>query len=95
MLKGLVGFNTQRRRPELIDGPFVAIKADRANRWLITAWQPLNRAWTNPPVPCVHSDPIFPDCPPGETVRVTGKLWFYEGDEIDGELRRLKSLFSP
>ncbi len=93
MLKGLIGFNSQRRRESVIDDSFVAIKADRTNRWLITSWQPLNRAWTNPPVPCIHSDPIFPDCPPGETVKVFGKLWFYEGEDIQGEIDRLKSSF--
>jgi hypothetical protein len=90
MLKGLVGFNSQRRRPHIVDGSFVAIKADRSDRWLITSWVPNHRAWTNPPVPCIHSDPIFPDCPPGETVQVQGKLWFYEGEEIHEELKRLK-----
>ncbi len=90
MLKGLIGFNSQRRREQLIDGPLVAVKADQHNRWIITAWQPHKRAWTNPPVPCMHSDPIFPDCGPGETVTVSGKLWFYEGDEIKGEVERLR-----
>lgn len=89
MLKGLVGFNSQRRLQDKANGPFIAIKADRGDRWLITAWEPLQRAWANPPVPCVHSDPIFPDCAPGATVRVRGGLWFYEGTEIEAELRRL------
>ncbi len=93
MLKGLVGFNSQRQHDSVIDGSYVAIKADRANRWLITSWQPLKRAWTNPPVPCIHSDPVFPDCPPGKTVRVSGKLWFYEGEDIAGEIQRLKTSF--
>ena len=89
MMKGLVGFNAQRRRDEVVHEPFVAVKADELDRWIITAWQPINRAWTNPPVPCMHSDPIFPDCPPGETVRVRGGLWFYEGDDIESEIKRL------
>ena len=33
--------------------------------------------------------PAFPDCPPGETVRARGRLWFYEGDRLDDELKRL------
>ena len=93
MLKGLAGFRTQRRREQIVEGPFVAIKADNQERWLITAWKPLRRAWTNPPVPCVHSDPVFPDCGPSQTVRVQGKLWFYEGDEIQQELHRLRESF--
>jgi hypothetical protein len=90
MMKGLVGFNSQRRRPEVVDGSFIAVRGDHGNRWLITSWQPNHRAWSNPPVPCIHSDPIFPDCPPGQTVKVSGRLWFYEGDNIEDELRRLK-----
>ena len=48
------------------------------------------QAWANPPVPCLHSDPKFPDCPPGETRRLNGSLWFYEGSAISNELRRLE-----
>ena len=55
MLKGLIGFNSQRKRQTVANGPFIAVKADGANRWIITAWQPNNRAWDNPPVPCIHS----------------------------------------
>jgi hypothetical protein len=91
MLKGLVGFNSQRRRPERVDGSLVAVQGDRGNRWVITSWRPIHRAWTNSPVPCLHADPVFPDCAPGETVRVDGKLWFYEGDDIDAEIQRLKA----
>ena len=75
----------------MVRGPLLGIQADRSNRWVITAWEPNNRAWDNPPVPCIHSDPIFPDCEPGQTVRVKGGLWFYEGDDIEAEIDRLKS----
>ncbi len=92
MLKGLIGFNSQRKRQTVANGPYIAVKADGANRWIITAWQPNNRAWDNPPVPCIHSDPIFPDCDPGQTVTVRGGLWFYEGDEIESELARIRQL---
>ncbi|MDC0295573.1 CehA/McbA family metallohydrolase [bacterium] len=90
MLKALVGFHTQTRREEYIEGPFVAVKANDLDRWVITAWTPFHRSWTNPPVPCLHSDPQFPDCPPGEMVSVKGKLWFYEGKDIEKEVQRLR-----
>ncbi len=93
MMKGMIGFNTQRRREQVIDGSFVAVKADDSQRWIITAWEPIRRAWTNPPVPCMHSDPIFPDCQPGKTVRVRGGLWFYEGADVKREIERRKSYF--
>ncbi len=88
MLKGLVGFNSKRRRDALVRGPLIAIRADRHDRWIITGWEPNHRAWANPPVPCIHSDPIFPDCGVNETVRVRGAMWFYEGDQIEAVLNQ-------
>ena len=90
MLKGLVGFQTQRRRKQVLEGPFIAVQSDFDDRWLITAWTPLNRCWANPPVPCIHSDPVFPDCDPGATVSVSGGMWFYEGVEIQSEIQRIQ-----
>ena len=67
----------------MVRGPLIAIRGNQADRWVITGWEPNQRAWANPPVPCIHSDPIFPDCDPGETVRVRGAIWFYEGSDIE------------
>jgi hypothetical protein len=39
----------------------------------------------------LHSDPKFPDCSPGETQRVRGRLSFYEGQQIEDEFRRIDS----
>ncbi|WP_182868206.1 hypothetical protein [Stieleria mannarensis] len=89
MLKGAIGFNAQKKLESVTAPPFVAVRAANSNRWIITAWQPNHRVWTNPPVPCIHSDPVFPDCAPGQTVTVNGGLWFYEGDDIQSELNRL------
>jgi hypothetical protein len=33
---------------------------------------------------------VVEDCPPGETRSVRGWLSFYEGTDIDAELKRLK-----
>lgn len=87
MLKGLVGFNHQEPREVITEPPFVAIRGYDAenrplNRWLVTSWIPNHRVWTNPPVPCVHSDPILPNCLPGETVSAAGSLRFYEGNNV-------------
>ncbi len=41
-----------------------------------TEWEDCQRVWGNPQCPCLHSDPKFPDCPPGETVRRSGRVWF-------------------
>ena len=90
MLKGAIGFNSQSNSNKLIREPYVAVRSESGTRWIITAWDPCQRAWANPPVPCLHSDPLLPDCAPGETVTAQGRLWFYEGQDIEGELARLK-----
>jgi hypothetical protein len=91
MLKGAAGFNQQTNANKIFQPPFVAVGSPDRTRWIITAWEPLHRAWANPPVPCLHSDPKFPDCAPGETQRVRGWLWFYEGTGITNELARVST----
>ena len=52
------------------------------------------RAWGNPPCPCLHADPVVPDCPPGESRAVRGWLSFHEwpaGTDVDAELARLRA----
>ncbi|MEM1069967.1 MAG: hypothetical protein AAGI63_13790, partial [Planctomycetota bacterium] len=94
MLKGLVGFQAKRRRDAVVRGPFIAIQSEQQDRWLITGWEPNQRAWANPPVPCIHSDPIFPDCAPDETVRVLGTMCFVEGDSIDDAIKACEQILS-
>ena len=89
MLKGAAEFSRQTDENSLLQPPYAACKSPDGKRWLITAWDPVQRAWANPPVPCVHSDPIFPDCAPGDTVRVRGWLSFYEGTDIQSEITRI------
>jgi hypothetical protein len=92
MLKGTGEFNSQTNDNKLFRDPYVACRNAAGNRWIITAWENCTRAWGNSPCPCMHSDPQFPDCPPGETRRLQGWLSFYEGTEIDAELRRIDEL---
>lgn len=89
MLKGAAGFTDPEPAETVLAEPYAARRSAGANRWVITAWEPTDRTWQNKPVPCIHSDPKFPDCRPGETVRARGILAFYEGDDLAGELKRL------
>lgn len=73
-------------------GDYGLVHNPEKNRWMITSWKPLGRAWGNPPVPCLHADPIMPDCPPGETTRTQGWLSFYEGEDWQAELKRIEDL---
>ena len=89
MLKGAKGFDVQTNDNKVFSSPYVACRSADGKRWIITAWEPCHRVWANPPVPCLHSDPKFPDCAPGETQRLRGWLSFYEGTNIDDEFRRI------
>jgi hypothetical protein len=92
MLGGLAGFEGRTNDNKVFAKPFVTCRDVSGKRWVIAGWEPCVRAWGNPPCPCLHADPQVPDCPPGQTRRVRGWLSFYQGDDIDGELRRLRPL---
>lgn len=92
-LKGALEFNEQTTTNKIFVCPSVAVRSAGGDRWILTAWERCGRAWGNPLVPCLHADPVLPDCAPGETVRVRGRLWFYEGKNIDRELAGAKTRF--
>lgn len=90
MLKGVEGFNQQTNSNKVFAKPFSACRSEDGTRWIIWAWEPCHRTWGNPPVPCLHADPKFKDCGPGETQIVRGWLSFYEGTDVQGEMRRIE-----
>lgn len=90
MLKNATGFNAQTNANKVLRAPFAAAHSEDRKRWVITAWRPIHRAWANPPVPCVHADPKFPDTAPGETKLIYGRVSFYEGDAIEEEFLRIE-----
>ncbi len=91
MLKAAAGFEQQTNdNKQFIDGYAVAKSAD-GTRWIISGWDPVHRAWGNAPCPCLHSDPKFPDCDPGETQHLRGWLSFYQGEDIQTELKRIEA----
>ena len=92
MLKAVNGFNQQTNVNKILTKPFAVCGSSDQKRWIITAWEPCHRTWANPPVPCMHSDPQIPDCPPGETKTVRGWLSFYEGTNVTNELKRIEAL---
>ena len=90
MLKGARGFEQQANDNKVFQGPYAACRSADGKRWIISAWHPLHRVWANAPCPCLHSDPKFPDCEPGETKRLRGWLSFYQGTDIGAELARIE-----
>ena len=90
MLARAAGFDQLTNDNKLIENPFVACHDATKSRWIITGWQNCVRPWANQPCPCMHSDPQFPDCPPGESRQLNGVLSFYAGTEIQSEFKRLE-----
>jgi peptidoglycan/xylan/chitin deacetylase (PgdA/CDA1 family) len=89
MLAGLAGFDRRTNDNKVFAAPFAACKDETGRRWVVSGWERCGRAWGNPPCPCLHADPVVEDCPPGESRKVRGWLSFYEGADIDAELKRL------
>ncbi len=92
MLAAAEGFGEHTTSRHVYRPPYAAVRADNAPRWIITAWDPVQRCWGNERCPCLHSDPQFPDCAPGDTVRLRGWLSFYEGDDIQAEFERIEGM---
>lgn len=89
MLAAARGFEEKANKNKKEVPPAVAVGNNDGTKWIVTAWSDCENVWENPRVPCMHSDPCFPDCTPGETVGVNGILSFYEGKEIEKEMQRL------
>jgi len=91
MLAGLAGFEGRTNANKVFAAPFAACQDATGKRWVVVGWERCGRAWGNPPCPCLHADPVVEDCPPGQSRSVRGWLSFYEGTDIDAELKRLRT----
>jgi hypothetical protein len=92
MLKGVPEFSALTNANKVLSKPYAAARSEDGRRWVITAFEPCDRLWDNPRVPCIHSDPRFPACEPGKTVRIRGWLSFFEGKDIQAEFKRLDQI---
>lgn len=81
-LKGALGWHEQIGSNKVMSGSWIACGNEEGTKWVLTSWRNPDRAWHNPPVPCIHSDPSFPDCEPGESVTAQGLIKFHEGSDI-------------
>ncbi len=93
MLAAAPGFEEQTLGNKTFESPVAAVRSAQGDRWILTAWEKAGRMWGNEDCPCIHSDPVMPDCRPGETVRIKGRLWFHEGDSIEGEITAARTRF--
>ncbi len=91
MLKAAKGFDRQTNSNKNFLGPYIACCSSHHDRWIIAAWAPKGRVWANPCCPCLHSDPKFDDCRPGQTQRIWGRISFFQGTDIENEFRRIEA----
>ena len=90
MLGYAPGFAAQTNTNKVFQPPYAAVRSEDGRRWVITAWEPVQRCWGNEQCPCLHSDPQFPDCEPAATQHLRGWLSFHEGADIEAEFQRIE-----
>jgi len=93
MFKNASEFNSQTNDNKIFECPVTAVHSADSSKWIITAWEHCHNAWGNEDCPCMHADPVFPDCPPGEVVQLSGKIWFYDGNDIHAEINKIRQDF--
>ncbi len=84
MLKEMPGFAAQTNDNKTFEQPVTVVRSEDGTRAILIAFQDIDRCWGNKGCPCAHADPKFPDAAPGERHSVKGRVWFYEGDDVDG-----------
>jgi hypothetical protein len=80
LLRGAPGYAAQTNDNKRLTGTTALVRPQANGRRIAVEWERAGRVWGNPNCPCMHSDPVLPDCPSGETVRVKGKLWFPDSE---------------
>jgi peptidoglycan/xylan/chitin deacetylase (PgdA/CDA1 family) len=89
LLAGAHEFAAQTSDNRVYRHPWAAVRSNDGARWIATRWEGAGRIWGNPQCPCIHSDPMLPDCGPDETVRVRGRLFFHQGRDIESLIATL------
>lgn len=89
MLKGAPGFDAQTKdnKVKLAEAGVCAVRSEDGKRWIATIFEK-PKLWENPPCPCIHADPLFPDLEPGQEAASRGRVFVYEGPDLPGEIAR-------
>lgn len=90
MLGRAKGFDSQSNENKVFRAPYASCRDREGRRWIILAFEPCQRAWGNPPCPCLHADPRIPDAPVGQTRTARGGLWFHDGADLDQAIREIE-----
>ncbi len=89
MLKGAPGFNAQTKdnKAKIPEAGVCAVRSEDGRRWIATVFEK-PKLWENPPCPCIHADPLFPDLEPGQEAVSRGRVFAYQGEDLAGEIAR-------
>ncbi|MCF6284984.1 MAG: polysaccharide deacetylase family protein, partial [Candidatus Hydrogenedentes bacterium] len=91
MLKEMPGFAAQSNDNKTFDAPVTVIHNEAMSRWILVAFQNIDRCWGNQKCPCAHADPKLPDTASGERSSVKGRIWFYEGADVETQRAQAKA----
>ena len=67
LLKGAPSFDAQTNENKIFGARAVGVRSSAESRWILTEWDRCGRTWGNALCPCLHSDPVLPDCAPGRS----------------------------
>ncbi|MBC8868986.1 MAG: hypothetical protein H8E44_06185 [Planctomycetes bacterium] len=72
------------------DFPLLARRMPGRDAWIAWLWPNAIEYFGNTQTPCMHMDPVLPECPAGETRRIFGRMVFFEGtwDELSRYAKR-------
>ncbi|NIA13875.1 MAG: hypothetical protein GWP08_07330 [Nitrospiraceae bacterium] len=73
----------------LADADVVAVTSPDGKHIFGFAWPQVRSILSNANIPCVHADPLLPDCPPNRRVHQRGKIYLMEGT-LDDLLARVQ-----
>ncbi len=90
LLKNAPDFNDQTGENKVLLDGACAVHSRDGHRWIVTECE-RSKPWQNPPCPCMHADPTFPDCPAGKRASVRGRIWFWEGADIRAKIEGSKT----
>jgi hypothetical protein len=89
LLRGAPGFEAQTKDNKVLfaKDAVAAVRSADGRRWIGTVFE-RGRTWQNPPCPCIHSDPSFPDLAPGAEATARGRVFWHEGEDFEAEVAR-------
>jgi hypothetical protein len=61
------------------DFPLLDRRLPGRDAWIAWIWPNAYEYFGNTQTPCMHMDPVMPECPGGETRSIFGRLLFFEG----------------